>query len=110
MKTRKLKDHRYANTHVEISENADRILLYSYNTLILECTECDEGSAEYNIRCTGLYSMTTIRHIGWFMREYFKDKNYHDVKKLYHDSQELRATLNDKIKRKIGEKDGQQND
>lgn len=36
--------------------------------------------------CTGLYSATTRRHIGWFLSEYLPTFNYYDIKKLYLDN------------------------
>ena len=36
--------------------------------------------------CTGLYSVTTRRHIGWFLSEYLPTFNYYDIKKLYLDN------------------------
>lgn len=36
--------------------------------------------------CTGLYSATTRRHIGWWLAEYCPKFTYHDIKQLYLDN------------------------
>ena len=38
------------------------------------------------LSCNGLYSMTTIKHIGWFMRE--RGMTYQLAKQLYQDNKE----------------------
>ena len=49
--------------------------LQSYSTVVILID--DDGWMEI----TGLYSMTTIKHIGWFMREI--GMNYQDAKMMY---------------------------
>lgn len=62
MKEVKLNGHEYAQAQVNIFEDETR-QLQSYNTIVMEVTP--DGWAS----CFGLYSRTTIKHIGWFMRE-----------------------------------------
>lgn len=50
------------------------IALYSYNTLVAEVRD---GW----LKIYGLYSMTTRKHIGWFMKELGLD--YQTAKRLY---------------------------
>lgn len=49
--------------------------LMSYNTKIIIV----KGS---RVLATGTYSRTTIKHIGWFLREYLPDLSYQDIKTL----------------------------
>lgn len=62
MTTRKFADHPHANARINYF-NDGTISLVSYRTTVLEI------SPEGWLTVTGLYSMTTIKHIGWFMRE-----------------------------------------
>lgn len=83
MKIYAMPNHEYAQCHI-VEEN-DRIYLVSYTTLIV-CVRNDGW-----MDCTGTYSRTTIKHIGWFMR-YISQKfgvkvSYYDAKWCYeHDS------------------------
>ena len=69
--------HDYANTHVRIFDNGT-VQLISYTTIVIEITP--DGW----MTCFGLYSMTTIKHIGWFMRE--RGFTYQLAKQLYQDN------------------------
>lgn len=74
MKITKLANHPYAQAQVNSYYDGD-ITMISYNTPVILIRD---GWLE----CTGLYSRTTIKHIGWFMREYgFGD--YQLAKSLY---------------------------
>lgn len=77
MTIRKLTDHEYAQAHVVMHDDGT-IDLVSYTTLV--CRIYPDGRLE----CTGIYSRTTIKHIGWFMREY-TNGNYYHAKKAYQD-------------------------
>ena len=77
--TRKFKDHPYAQACV--IETPNYKALQSYNTIVVEIDH--EGWLHVN----GLYSMTTIRHIGWFMREL--GLTYQLAKQLYNDNKEM---------------------
>lgn len=56
----KFTDHKYAQAHMEPIPGG--LALYSYSTCV---AELKDGWLHIN----GLYSMTTRKHIGWFMRE-----------------------------------------
>lgn len=71
--------HKYASTYVRIFDD-DTVQLVSYTTTVIEITP--EGWLHVN----GLYSMTTIKHIGWFMRE--RGMTYQLAKQLYNDGKE----------------------
>ena len=75
--TKTLPGHEYAQAHVIIDENG--VSLISYRTLV--CTIDADGW----LTCTGLYSRTTIKHIGWFMRAYGHGLSYYDAKRAYTD-------------------------
>ena len=74
---KKLSAHESAQAHVVLHDDGT-IDLISYTTLV--CRIFSDGRME----CTGLYSRTTIKHIGWFMKEYTRG-TYHDAKKAYCD-------------------------
>ena len=71
--------HNYAQAHVNFFDD-NTVQLVSYRTMIIEITP--EGW----LSCTGIYSMTTIKHIGWFMRE--RGMSYQLAKKMYLDNKE----------------------
>lgn len=68
----------YAQAHVEIMPNGE-INLFSYETLVI--------SIDPNgwVSCSGLYSMTTRKHISAFVKEYAKPLDYQTIKKVYSD-------------------------
>ena len=57
-----LDGHKYASAYTILDR--DGVTLISYTTAV--CHIDSEGF----LTCSGLYSRTTIKHIGWFMREY----------------------------------------
>lgn len=81
---KKLSAMPYAQAHVEYID-AENVYLWSYNTLVAEITN---GWLTIN----GLYSATTRRHIGAFMREYVHDSSYQLAKQLYYDRKSLDIT------------------
>ncbi len=72
----KFADHKYAQAHMEPIHGG--LALYSYDTRVAEVVD---GW----LRINGLYSMTTRRHIGWFMRE-LGGFTYQLAKQLYEDN------------------------
>lgn len=72
--------HEYANTYVRIFDD-NTVQLVSYTTTVIEITP--DGW----LSCNGLYSMTTIKHIGWFMRE--RGFTYQLAKQIYLDGKEF---------------------
>lgn len=76
MITRKFKDHPHAKAWIIEHETGEKVLI-SYMTPVIEIDR--EGW----LKVTGLYSMTTIKHIGWFMREL--GFTYQLAKALYYD-------------------------
>lgn len=84
MTIRKLSAMPYANAHVEIDDN-NNIHLFSYVTRVATITN-DGWLTIY-----GLYSMTTRKHIGAFMKEYVIYPNgnrgdYQLAKQIYNDN------------------------
>jgi hypothetical protein len=71
--------HKYAATYVRIYDD-DTVELVSYTTTVITITP--DGW----LSCNGLYSMTTIKHIGWFMRE--RGMTYYLAKQMYLDGME----------------------
>lgn len=74
MVTKKLQGHNKAAVQVLSTNNT--IVLYSYKTAVIKL--------ENNwLQCYGLYSMTTRKHISWFLQEYLPQFTFQDVKALY---------------------------
>jgi len=89
MTIKKLKEMPYAQAHVEIA-NKNTFYLWSYRTLVAKVENCW-------LTVKGLYSMTTRRHIGAFMREYcFSD--FQTAKQLYEDGYMLNIDTGEVVK------------
>ena len=89
----KLKNHQYCQCHVEVEkvhnncDNSDRIELWfvSYVTGVIHAYEEpveSETPRGFRIECTGTYSQTTRKQIGYFLKEYFPQLNYYDMKEI----------------------------
>jgi hypothetical protein len=78
MEVRKIRGHEHAQVKVIIDEECN-ITLVSYSTPVIEVDS--DGWLEVN----GLYSVTTRKHIAWFMREYF-NLSYQLAKSLFEDN------------------------
>ena len=74
----KFTDHKYAQAHMEPIHGG--LALYSYDTRVAEVVD---GW----LRINGLYSPTTRKHIGWFMREL--GFTYQLAKQLYNDHKDF---------------------
>lgn len=79
MITRKLKNHEYAQARIEIENDGDSIIyrLVSYSTHV---ATVHETAAGWFLDCYGLYSMTTRRHIGWFLDDIGSPFTFNDAK------------------------------
>ena len=80
MDIKKLKEIPYGNAFVEVIDK-DNVYLWSYRTMV---AKIEQGWLTIN----GLYSMTTRKHIGAFMREYC-NSDYKMAKQLYYDGYKL---------------------
>lgn len=78
-KIKKLKDHTSAQCAVRIYDNGT-IDFISYTTLVIRLDQ--DKDKNRRVECTGTYSRTTIRQIGWFLREYAPDLSYYDMKAI----------------------------
>lgn len=76
MTIRKFENHKAAACKVYEYDNGNKVLV-SYTTAVCELDH--EGWLIVN----GLYSMTTIKHIGWFMKEL--GLTYQLAKQIYND-------------------------
>lgn len=79
----KFKDHLFANckviVHTDYNKETEEtelkdIVLVSYSTAVLKY-----DAIKKELKCYGLYSMTTRRHISWFT-EILQGVEYYDVK------------------------------
>lgn len=86
---KKLSAMPYAQAHVEYIDD-ENVYLWSYNTLV---AEIENGWLTIN----GLYSATTRRHIGCFMREYVHGGTYQLAKQLYYDGKSLDITTGEVV-------------
>ena len=92
MTIRKLKEIPYGQCFVEIA-NENTFYLWSYRTLV---AKVENGW----LTIKGLYSMTTRKHIGAFVKEYCAI-NYQLAKQLYNDGYMLNIDTGEV--REIGE-------
>lgn len=73
----KLKNH--PNAQCCVIERESERLLISYTTLVIRMTFVD---GKRYLECTGTYSATTRKHIGWFLKEYAQHLTYQDMKRI----------------------------
>ena len=73
----KLKNHPYSQCHVEVE--GDTTIFVSYTTAVIFLIK--RGAKRF-VECTGTYSKTTIKQIGYFLKEYAPDLNYYDMKNI----------------------------
>lgn len=78
---RKLEHHKNSQCHITI-ENDGTINFISYTTLVIKAIPVYGSHREqYMLYCNGTYSKTTRKQIGWFLKEYFGDTTYYDMKR-----------------------------
>lgn len=75
---KRLRDHSSAQCYVRIYENGETDFI-SYTTRVISIRI--RNGRRY-VECTGTYSPTTRRQIGWFLREYAPDLTYYDIKRI----------------------------
>lgn len=68
-----LKDHKSAQCSVRVYDNRD-VVFQSYATDVIYYRH-----STGMVYCTGTYSATTRKQIGWFLREYFPMLSYRDM-------------------------------
>ena len=73
----KLKNHPYAQCSVTVL-NDGSVVFTSYNTDVIYI---DKDGWLY---VSGLYSATTRKQIGYFLKEYASALSYYDIKTLYY--------------------------
>ena len=81
MMYQKFAGHEQAAAHLVYDERHNIRGLLSYSTIVI--TVDSEGWMTVN----GLYSRTTIKHIGWFMREI--GSSYQTAKQIYIDNYKM---------------------
>ena len=78
----KLKNHPYSNCSVRVLLDGS-VVFTSYNTDVIYI---EKGGWLY---VSGLYSATTRKQIGYFLKEYIPQLNYYDIKWLYYSKQTI---------------------
>ena len=73
----KLDSHKSAFCHVIVHE--DGVNLVSYETSVCEICVSKDRKSGY-ILCSGNYSRSTIKHIGWFTQEFCGKNMYHEIR------------------------------
>lgn len=76
---RKFDNHPAAAAMIAEDRDTGAVRLYSYNTMVAEIRP-DPEMGWLQIMVTGLYSRTTIKHLGWFMREFGCGRDYYFAK------------------------------
>lgn len=79
---KKLNAHPYSNCYV-CTDNKVGIHFYSYRTLVISI------DTDGWLTCHGLYSATTRKQIGYFLREYCDQLTYYDAKRCYCDGVQI---------------------
>ena len=79
---KKLTDHPYSKCRVYIDSMGCTHFI-SYKTEVITISPAGW------LTCYGLYSATTRKQIGWFMREYCSPLTYHDAKRCCCDEMQI---------------------
>lgn len=79
---KKLTDHAYSQCYVSIDHKVG-VHFYSYRTLVITI------DVDGWLTCNGLYSATTRKQIGWFMREYCSPLTFHNAKRCYCENMQI---------------------
>ena len=74
---KRLKNHPYSKCGTETTGNTT--VFVSYTTAVIFMT-IENGIR--TMECTGTYSPTTRKQIGYFLKEYAPDLCYYDMKKI----------------------------
>ena len=72
---RPLKGHKAASVAMYITKDGKEWGLISYSTYVIRIKN-------NVLTCSGTYSATTRKHIGWFLREYLPELSYRDIKEI----------------------------
>lgn len=75
---KKLNNHPYAQCGV-VNHEDGAISFISYATTVIRMTFIN---GIRHMECTGTYSATTRKQIGYFLKEYAPDLCYHDMKRI----------------------------
>ena len=77
---KKLTSHPYCQCYVELTPDRTAVRFISYTTLVIEVNINADGTREFE--CMGTFSQTTRKQIGYFLKEYFPDVNYYNMKDI----------------------------
>lgn len=83
---KRISNHPYAQCHVEI-DGMGGIHFISYKTEVITISPAGW------LTCHGLYSATTRKQIGWFMREYCHPLTFYDAKRCYCDGVQINIRM-----------------
>lgn len=75
--TKKLTAHASAQCHIELNPNSTVFVSYTTPVIIIDTLGW--------LEITGLYSMTTRKQIGWFLKEYAPSITFQMVKQCLED-------------------------
>ena len=89
----KLKNHPYANCSVRVLLDGSVV----FTSYITDVIYIDKDGWLY---VSGLYSATTRKQIGWFLKEYVPALSYQDIKSLYYNNRALNIYTGE-IKKRI---------
>ena len=74
-----LRNHPYSQCYVRKNDNSSKVDFISYTTRVISI-RIEDGVRK--VECTGTYSATTRKQIGWFLREYAPDLCYQTMKSI----------------------------
>ena len=89
----KLKNHPYAQCSVRVLLDGSVV----FTSYITDVIYIDKDGWLY---VSGLYSATTRKQIGWFLKEYVPALSYQDIKSLYYNNRALNIYTGE-IKKRI---------
>lgn len=72
---KRLENHKHANCYT--IQEGDVTIFVSYTTAVIFL-----NTKAGTIECTGTYSPTTRKQIGYFLKEYYPSLGYHDMKAI----------------------------
>lgn len=79
----KLKNHPYSNCYVLKDFEDEKIVAVHFISYTTEVITAVKSENYWLVKCHGTFSQTTAKQIGYFLKEYFPELNYYDMKNSF---------------------------
>ena len=79
----KLKNHPYSKCYVLKDIENEKIVAIHFISYTTEVITAIKSENYWLIKCHGTFSKTTAKQIGYFLKEYFPELNYYDMKNSF---------------------------